>query len=151
MDVQSGGDDKASPRSKENYQIKVPDLVICKLRAIRVGKKKKRLSLQSVPCFWVCLQTLWISQKEVSVQTTYAVVLAFSTEFPSLGSPSPLWCLALTLQQFYFPAHARNKNHTYSVHVLKTRGQILFFNPRDFLKGFSFHISNQKVSCLLSN
>lgn len=128
----------------------MPDLVICILRAIRVGKKEEVKPT-------VCASVLGLpsnsldSQKEVSIQTTYAAVLAFSSEFPSLGSPYPLWCLDLTLQQFYFLAHTRIKNHTYSLHVLQTRGQILFFNPSDFLKGFSFHISNQKVSCLLSN
>jgi len=38
MDVQSGADAKASPSFRENCKIRVPDLVICKLRTIRAGK-----------------------------------------------------------------------------------------------------------------
>lgn len=38
MDIQSGGDVKASPTSRESCKMRVPDLIICKLRAIRAGK-----------------------------------------------------------------------------------------------------------------
>lgn len=38
MDVQSGGDVKASPSSRERCKIRVSDLVVCKLRAIRAGE-----------------------------------------------------------------------------------------------------------------
>lgn len=48
------------------------------------GKEEVKSTICAL--LWVFLQTFQISHKEVSTQTTYAVVLAFFTEFPSLGS-----------------------------------------------------------------
>lgn len=38
MDIQLGGDAKVSLASRESCKMRVPDLVICKLRAIRAEK-----------------------------------------------------------------------------------------------------------------